>query len=48
MFTGVAQTILNNLTFGMNLEEAIKSPRIHNQLKPDAKTVEIEGNFLNT
>ena len=46
--TGVAETLINNLTFGMNLEEAIQSPRMHNQLSPDAKLVTVEGNLFYT
>lgn len=45
IITGVAETLINNLTFGMDLEAAIKSPRIHNQLTPDPKVVEAEENF---
>jgi gamma-glutamyltranspeptidase len=43
--SGIAQTLLNNLTFGMTLEKSVSSPRIHSQLyNPDAKVVEVEGN----
>lgn len=45
IITGVAETLINNLTFGMTLEAAIKSPRIHNQLKPKPKQVEVEAKF---
>lgn len=45
IITGVAETLINNLTFGMNLEAAIKSPRIHNQLTPKPKEVEAEAKF---
>lgn len=45
IITGVAETLINNLTFGMNLESAIKSPRVHNQLTPDPKVVEAEEKF---
>lgn len=46
IITGIAQTLLNNLTFGMTLERAISSPRVHSQLQnPDAKVVEAEDGF---
>lgn len=46
IITGVVQTLLNNLTFGMNLEKAVSSPRIHSQLSnPDADVVEAEDGF---
>lgn len=45
IITGVAETLINNLTFGMNLETAIKSPRVHNQLIPEPNVVEAEDKF---
>ena len=42
--SGVAQTMLNNLSMGMTLEKSIDAPRLHSQLEnPDAKVVEAEG-----
>lgn len=46
ILTGVAQVLLNNLTYGMNLQSAVDAPRIHSQLQdPDAKVVEAEEGF---
>ncbi|XP_053375774.1 glutathione hydrolase 1 proenzyme-like [Mercenaria mercenaria] len=46
IITGIAQTLLNNLTFGMTLEKAVSSPRIHSQLQnPDARVVEAEEGY---
>ena len=35
IITSVLQTILNKLDFGMDIQDAVSAPRIHNQWKPD-------------
>jgi gamma-glutamyltranspeptidase/glutathione hydrolase len=39
----VLQVILNVLVFGMDVREAVTSPRFHHQWLPDQLTVELRG-----
>jgi gamma-glutamyltranspeptidase / glutathione hydrolase len=40
IITAVLQTILNVIDFGMNIQEAVDAPRIHQQWLPDVTSVE--------
>lgn len=39
--TGVIQTLVNILSFGDSLEDAVERPRVHHQLYPNE--LELEG-----
>jgi gamma-glutamyltranspeptidase/glutathione hydrolase len=41
IITSTVQSVINVLDHGMTLPEALKAPRIHDQLLPDETTVEI-------
>ncbi|KAL3892433.1 hypothetical protein ACJMK2_004640 [Sinanodonta woodiana] len=45
LLTGVAQVIINNVTFGMNFDAAVLYSRIHTNLYPNATVVECEESF---
>ena len=41
IITSTVQAIINVLDHGMTLPEALRAPRIHDQLQPDETTVEV-------
>ncbi|KAK3579884.1 hypothetical protein CHS0354_025747 [Potamilus streckersoni] len=45
ILTGIAQVIMNNVTFGMLFDSAVLYPRIHTNLYPNATVVECEDTF---
>jgi len=40
IITGTLQTMLNALVFGLDVERAVRAPRIHNQWMPDVLVIE--------
>jgi gamma-glutamyltranspeptidase/glutathione hydrolase len=40
IISAVLQTILNDIDFGMNIQDAVDAPRFHHQWKPDKITME--------
>jgi gamma-glutamyltranspeptidase/glutathione hydrolase/leukotriene-C4 hydrolase len=41
IFGAVAQTLINLIDCGMDIEKAIDRPRLHNQLLPNFTTIEV-------